>query len=78
VPRNSRISAATGKSGLQHLSQEALILAVEEPGSRDPDLLAIVERFGPPPLLTRPPGIPTLLRIILEQQASLASGPSRV
>jgi DNA-3-methyladenine glycosylase II len=57
----------------QQLSQEALLGAVEELGRRDADLRAIAERFGPPPLWARPPGFPTLLRIILEQQVSLAS-----
>jgi DNA-3-methyladenine glycosylase II len=33
----------------------------------------IVERFGPPPLWDRPSGFATLLRIVLEQQVSLAS-----
>lgn len=40
----------------------------------DPDLNLIVERIGPPPLWGRRPGFSTLLRIILEQQVSLASG----
>lgn len=40
----------------------------------DPDLRAAVERDGPPPLWAREPGFETLVRIILEQQVSLASG----
>jgi DNA-3-methyladenine glycosylase II len=40
----------------------------------DPDLLGILERHGPPPLWARKPGFETLVRIILEQQVSLASG----
>ena len=39
----------------------------------DPDLSAIVSRFGPPPMWSREPGFPTLVHIILEQQVSLAS-----
>ncbi|MBI4503804.1 MAG: DNA-3-methyladenine glycosylase 2 family protein [Gemmatimonadetes bacterium] len=39
----------------------------------DHDLAAVVRRHGPPPLWTRPPGLGTLIRIILEQQVSLAS-----
>ena len=39
----------------------------------DPDLGAIFERIGPPPLWDREPGFPTLVHIILEQQVSLAS-----
>jgi len=41
--------------------------------ARDGRLSGIVERHGPPPLWARPAGFATLVRIILEQQASLAS-----
>jgi len=41
--------------------------------ARDPDLAALVRRHGAPPLWSRRPGFPTLLRIILEQQVSLRS-----
>ena len=40
---------------------------------RDPDLEAVLSAFGPPPFWKRPPGFPTLVRIILEQQVSLSS-----
>lgn len=40
----------------------------------DPDIAAVVARFGPPPLWSREPGFGTLVQIILEQQVSLASG----
>ncbi len=40
---------------------------------RDPDFAAIVRRYGVPPMWSRPPGFPTLIRIILEQQVSLSS-----
>ncbi len=39
----------------------------------DPDLAAVVDRFGHPPFWTREPGFVTLVHIILEQQVSLAS-----
>lgn len=39
----------------------------------DAELNAIYLRFGPPPMWAREPGFPTLVRIILEQQVSLAS-----
>jgi DNA-3-methyladenine glycosylase II len=55
------------------LTAEALANAVAELAARDPDLAAIVARYGPPPLWDREPGFPTLLHIILEQQVSLAS-----
>ena len=41
---------------------------------RDPNLGAIVARLGPPPLWDRPPGLATLVAIVLEQQVSLRSG----
>ncbi len=50
-----------------------LAAAVADLAALDPDLAAIVERHGPPPLRDRPPGFATLLHIILEQQVSLAS-----
>jgi len=42
--------------------------------ARDPDLGGIVARLGPPPLWDRPPGLETLVAIVLEQQVSLRSG----
>ncbi|GAA3943968.1 DNA-3-methyladenine glycosylase family protein [Actinoplanes auranticolor] len=47
--------------------------AITELGRRDPAFATIVERFGPPPAWRRDPGFATLLRIVLEQQVSLAS-----
>ena len=41
--------------------------------ARDRDLAAVVDRYGPPPMWARKPGFATLVRIILEQQVSLAS-----
>lgn len=40
---------------------------------RDPDLARVYRECGTPPLWARDPGFPTLVRIILEQQVSLAS-----
>jgi DNA-3-methyladenine glycosylase II len=53
------------------LAEAAVYLA-----SRDSDLAAILERYGPPPMWQRPPGFSTLIHIILEQQVSLASAAS--
>lgn len=39
----------------------------------DPDLGAVLERLGDPPMWGRNPGFPTLIQIILEQQVSLAA-----
>lgn len=55
------------------LDEEALRGAVRALADRDPDLAAVVARHGAPPLWARPPGFPTLTRIILEQQVSLSS-----
>ncbi len=56
------------------LDTESLALASAELTRRDDRLGAIVERHGIPPLWARRPGFPTLVRVILEQQVSLASG----
>ena len=47
--------------------------AVDAIVAADPDLRGIVDRHGPPPLWARDPGFETLVRIVLEQQVSLAS-----
>ena len=41
--------------------------------ARDTDLKSVISKYGNPPLWRREPGFATLLRIILEQQVSLAS-----
>lgn len=55
------------------LTPETLRGAVGQLAERDPDLRAVVARFGHPPLWERETGFPTLVHIILEQQVSLAS-----
>ncbi|HEX5648844.1 MAG TPA: hypothetical protein VFX69_04230, partial [Steroidobacteraceae bacterium] len=55
------------------LTRATLLQGVEELAQRDRRLAVIVERYGPPPLFSRPRGFPTLVWIILEQQVSLAS-----
>lgn len=60
----------------QHLPRLTLRTLQEGVGvlcGQDADLRGIVERFGTPPLWARRPGFATLLRIVLEQQVSLAS-----
>lgn len=58
------------------LNQESVAGAARELAERDRDLAAILERLGPPPLWARRPGFSTLVKIILEQQVSLASAAS--
>jgi DNA-3-methyladenine glycosylase II len=55
------------------LDEAGVAVAVRELAAIDPDLAGIAERHGPPPLWGRDPGFETLVRIILEQQISLAS-----
>jgi DNA-3-methyladenine glycosylase II len=55
------------------LGRLTLLSAVGRLARRDRRLGALVRRHGPPPLWARPRGFTTLLRIILEQQVSLAS-----
>ncbi|MBX2998748.1 MAG: DNA-3-methyladenine glycosylase 2 family protein [Caldilineaceae bacterium] len=57
----------------QILDSDTLSFGLAFLAERDADLAAVLARFGPPPLWAREPGFPTLLRIILEQQVSLAS-----
>ena len=53
--------------------EAGIVIAVRELAAIDPDLAGIAERHGPPPLWGREPGFEALVRIILEQQISLAS-----
>ena len=55
------------------LDPTSLLSGVRRLSRRDRGLARLVARYGPPPLWARRPGFTTLLRIILEQQVSLAS-----
>jgi DNA-3-methyladenine glycosylase II len=57
----------------RRLTAAALGEGTRRLADRDPDLGAVVARLGVPPLWGRSPGFPTLVRIILEQQVSLAA-----
>jgi DNA-3-methyladenine glycosylase II len=58
------------------LTAKNIAAAAQVLASRDNQLSAILKQHGPPPLWKRPQGFPTLVRIILEQQVSLASAAS--
>jgi DNA-3-methyladenine glycosylase II len=58
---------------LAPLTEERMADGLRELAARDADLARIFTALGPPPLWRREPGFPTLVRIILEQQVSLAS-----
>lgn len=55
------------------MNRSELLRGVNELCARDTDLANIVQQYGPPPMWGRRPGFATLIRIILEQQVSLAS-----
>lgn len=60
-------------AALKKLTRASLLRGVEELASRDPDLAATIEKNGPPPMWGRKEGFAALVKIILEQQVSLAS-----
>ncbi|WP_250030903.1 DNA-3-methyladenine glycosylase family protein [Paractinoplanes maris] len=55
------------------MTEPDLRLGVDELTRREPVFAGVVARHGPPPLWGRPPGLASLLHIMLEQQVSLAS-----
>jgi DNA-3-methyladenine glycosylase II len=55
------------------LNRETLSEGLRYLTRQDDDLKRVVVQYGKPPLWARRPGFPTLVRIILEQQVSLAS-----
>jgi DNA-3-methyladenine glycosylase II len=57
----------------RRLDEAGIATAVQALAAIDRDLAGIAQRHGPPPLWARDPGFETLVRIILEQQISLAS-----
>lgn len=58
------------------INESTLLQGVEWLSKVDPELANVVDNFGPPPVWDREPGFPSLLKIILEQQVSLASAQS--
>lgn len=69
-PRGT-VEQAAGSEG--PITAATLAAAARRLAVRDRDLARILAADGPPPLWARRPGFSTLLRIILEQQVSLAS-----
>lgn len=55
------------------LTELSLRRAAQLLGKRDRELASILKNLGPPPLWARQPNFATLIKIILEQQVSLAS-----
>ena len=58
------------------LTEQSLARAAKLLARRDKDFAGILKAYGPPPLWARPAGFTTLVKIILEQQVSLASAAS--
>ena len=61
---------------MKALTEDTVGAAAKQLARRDPLLGSIFRQLGPPPLWARPPGFATLIKIILEQQVSLASAAS--
>lgn len=61
---------------VETLNRESLQTASKRLARQDPHLAAVYRRLGPPPLWKRPANFATFVRIILEQQVSLASAKS--
>ncbi len=57
----------------EYLNNQKLLEAVKYLSKKDKDLAALYEADGVPPLWARRTGFATLIKIILEQQVSLAS-----
>ena len=58
------------------LTQTSLADFANQLAKRDKHLAAVLDRLGPPPMWARRPDFSTLVKIILEQQVSLASAAS--
>ncbi|MDZ8187485.1 MAG: DNA-3-methyladenine glycosylase [Nostoc sp. ChiSLP02] len=63
----------TQRPEIESLTEENLTRGLIVLANLDKDLARILEALGPPPIWHREPGFPTLVRIILEQQVSLAA-----
>jgi DNA-3-methyladenine glycosylase II len=58
---------------MELVTDESMQRGIDYLCARDRDLRSVISKYGNPPLWNRKPGFATLLRIILEQQVSLAS-----
>lgn len=76
MTRTTRAPVPATTSRPVPLTRAALAVAVRELAAADAGLARIVAQHGHPPLWARPGGFRTLVRIILEQQVSLASAAS--
>jgi DNA-3-methyladenine glycosylase II len=74
LTRSRDLGQARGLAGtLKRLNNRILLRGVRDLSATDRELAMIASRHGPPPLWEREEGFHTLIRIILEQQVSLAS-----
>jgi DNA-3-methyladenine glycosylase II len=58
---------------LKSLTQESLTYGLKVLAERDKDIASVLSTLGLPPIWKREAGFPTLIRIILEQQVSVAA-----
>ncbi len=73
APHPEAAAAGPTRGAPGRLDGDLLRAAVDELAGRDPHLAEVRRRFGAPPLWARRPGFSALVKIILEQQVSLAS-----
>jgi DNA-3-methyladenine glycosylase II len=73
APSGSAETLSPPAASSRPLQRASLLAAVATLGRADPRLAKLTARHGPPPLWARRPGFASLLRIVLEQQVSLAS-----
>jgi DNA-3-methyladenine glycosylase II len=67
------VSSPSRTAQTMRLTNRSLAAGAEALATRDRHLASIYLKHGVPPMWGRPPGFPTLLRIVLEQQVSLIS-----
>lgn len=67
------MQSQSSRNSPRRLTLASLSVGVQQLANLDPDLRAVVERLGEPPMWGRAPGFRTLIQIILEQQVSLTA-----
>jgi DNA-3-methyladenine glycosylase II len=72
-PCSAPVARRSAKPAASPLTRARFEKGLQALAARDADLARVTARFGPPPLWRRKPCFATLVRIILEQQVSLAS-----
>lgn len=72
-PPDKRAGLGRPPQSPRRLTQASLLRGARQLAEADADLGAVLDRLGEPPMWGRHPGFAALIRIILEQQVSLAA-----